>query len=517
MFSTWICGCLCDFGGWPYSDHVSVIPSGSRRLLETKSSGGLAHCRFEDGSHVDVPGLLHRLLTPGDQVQFLGSAAEVLIERPFGRRSQQLLHANIGHAGRPKVSQNGQAYVRAELPACTEGPRALFLSGDAIRRYFYEFADGPTRSLYQSLNVPDSASSEQLRIAWRMRSLELALSEADAGQMLGVERAFNILAHPDLRNCYDAMRKDDDAPALFPYGGFGAIVAEGRLSKEGDAFFVDQILAYKPKTVVRKVSLLLRQCEFLTDRVVCRDGRRKLEVGLDPNALRGLHWDLTWNHWKQWLATRIAVDATFVTSAKYRLVNDEWTVQTWQVALPSRLCVEMPASLPQDVQMAQQIHALLGQHADLVRHVRQQCEKAPVEHSQVQDWFDEAGASFHLKPHHPTWRPDYEPYYFEQLRKLSQTWFLFRDEYLFVWRNILIAEIPEPGHATYCFTKPANLDEFLAAYAKLTRDDIRRNRGNLSPSLGFIGRVVRGKRKKRWLADVLKQAGEKADYVEAFD
>ena len=50
-----------------------------------------------------------------------------------------------------------------------------------------------------------------------------------------------------------------------------------------------------------------------------------------------------------------------------------------------------------------------------------------------------------------------------------------------------------------------------------SREDIRRNGGNLATTLGFVCRVVRGKRKKRWLADVLKQAGEKADYVEAFD
>ena len=62
-----------------------------------------------------------------------------------------------------------------------------------------------------------------------------------------------------------------------------------------------------------------------------------------------------------------------------------------------------------------------------------------------------------------------------------------------------------------------NLDEFLERYAKLTREDIRRNRDNQATVLGFVGRVVRGKRKKRWLADVLKQAGEKADYIEAFD
>jgi hypothetical protein len=120
----------------------------------------------------------------------------------------------------------------------------------------------------------------------------------------------------------------------------------------------------------------------------------------------------------------------------------------------------MPASLAADIRSALEIHALLGQHSDLVRHVREQCEKVPVEHIQVQSWLDQAGASSHLKPHHVTWRPDYEPFYFEQLRKRSRTWFLFRDEYLFVWGRVLIAEIPEPGHATYVFAKPDDLDAF---------------------------------------------------------
>jgi hypothetical protein len=426
------------------------------------------------------------------------------------------LHATIGYAGRPKIGQNGQAYIRADLPGCKEGPRALFISADSVRRYFYAFSEDPPRSLYQFLNVPEAASPEQLRVAWRMRSLELTVARAQPDEFTSAERAFNILAHPELRNCYDAMRRDDDALPLFPYGGFGAILAEGQLSKEGDAFFTDRILAYKPETVVRKVNFLLRQCEFLADRVVCRDGRRKQEVWLDSNIVPGLEWDLTWNHWKHWLSTRLAVEATFVSSGKYRLHKGEWTLQKWQVALPSRIGVQMPSSLAVDIRSALAVHALLGQHSDLVRHVREQCEKVPVEHTEVQGWLDQAGASCHLKPHHVTWRPDYEPFYFEQLRKRSRRWFLFRDEYLFVWDKVVIAEIPALGHATYMFGKPAHMDEFLGHYAKLSRGDIRRNRDNQATALGFIGRVVRGKRRKRWLADVDRQAGEKQDHREPF-
>jgi hypothetical protein len=71
-------------------------------------------------------------------------------------------------------------------------------------------------------------------------------------------------------------------------------------------------LAYKPEMRSRKVSLLLRQCEFFADRVICRDPRRKLEAWLDSGLLPGLHWDLTWNNWKHCLRSRINVDATFV-------------------------------------------------------------------------------------------------------------------------------------------------------------------------------------------------------------
>lgn len=481
------------------------------------TSDGSPQCRFEDGTTAELPSALVRFLQGGDHLRFLGGDTEVLVQRAMGRRHQQLLHATIGYVGLPKPGKNGDSFVRAELPNCNDGPKALFLSADALRRYFYLLDGDAPKSLYRILRVQENATLDQLRFAWRMRSLELQVNDSKVRDLSCVERAFNVLAHADLRNCYDALCKNEDAAPLFPYGGFGSILADGHLSDDEGAFFADRILAYRPEMTSRKVTLLLRRCEFVADRVVCRDPRRKLEVWLDSNVLAGLGWDLTWNHWKHWLRTRIEVEATFVHAGKYRLYNGEWIVRKWQVALPSRLQVQMPSNIVEDIRHAQAIHALLGEHSDLVQQVRRQCEKAPVEHTRIEAWFDQVGASTHLRAHHVTWCPDYDPYYFEQLRKRSLTWFLFRDEYLFLSRNVLIAEIPEPGHATYLFAKPDNLDDFLERYAKLTREDIRRNRGNLATSLGFVGRVVRGKRKKRWLADVLKQAGQKADYIEAFD
>ena len=169
------------------------------------------------------------------------------------------------------------------------------------------------------------------------------------------------------------------------------------------------------------------------------------------------------------------------------------------------------------MERAKAIHTLLGEHADLVARVRAELVKQPIEHTVIQQWFDQLAVSPYLKPHHITWMPDYEVYYFDQLRRRSRTWFLFRDEYLFVWPNVLIAEVPQQGHATYLFARPKSMEEFMKHYAGTTREDVRHNRNDVATRLGFIGRVVRGRRKKRWLNDVLKHAGEKADYVEAFD
>ena len=263
-----------------------------RSVAEIVASNGSLECRFDDGTTSAVPATLARLLRCQDQLRFLGSNTELLIQRSNGRRCQQLLHATIGYVGLPKRSENGENFVRAELSSCKDGPEALFLSAEALRRYFYLLDRDEPQSLYGLLRVPDTATLDQLRFAWRVRSLELRVSESKARDLGCVERAFNVLAQADLRNCYDALCKDDDAAPLFPYGGFGSILVEGHLSDGEDTFFADRILAYKPEMTSRTVTLLLRRCEFFADRIVCRDPRRKLEVWLDSNILPGLCWDL---------------------------------------------------------------------------------------------------------------------------------------------------------------------------------------------------------------------------------
>jgi hypothetical protein len=475
---------------------------------------------FRLDADLGLPRFLVRFLRPGDKLTRLAQGhTEVLVERRANRgQTIQLLYATIGYASLPKEREGQSGFVvRADLPH-SSAPKNLLLSGEDIQRYFYlRDGDANRPTLYDLLQVSDSASLANLRLAWRVRSLELGVSPAHAPERAKLERAFNILAHPDLRNCHDTLCRDEDAPPLFPYGGFGSILVQGRLSDDGEVFFGDRILAYKPEMTSQKVSLLLRGCEFFADRAVYRDSRRKLEIWLDANLLPNVPWDLTWNHWKHWLTTRLEVQATFVHAGKYRLNRGEWILRRWHAALPSRLRVAAPDGLAADVERAKAIHTLLGLHSDVVGKVRAEVEKRPVEYVVVQNWFDRLGVSAHLKPQHVTWRPDYESYYFEQLRRRSRTWFLFRAAYLFVWRNVLISEMPQPGHATYLFEQPDEIAAFMSQYSRTTRDDIRHNHNNVAATLGFVGRVIRGKRKKRWLVEVLRHAGEKADYVETFE
>jgi hypothetical protein len=82
---------------------------------------------------------------------------------------------------------------------------------------------------------------------------------------------------------------------------------------------------------------------------------------------------------------------------------------------------------------------------------------------------------------------------------------------------MVVVETPQLGHATYLFSKPANMSEFLATYSKVTREDILRNRSNVAERLGFLGRLIHGLKLGAWLKDLKARVGEIADYVEAPD
>jgi hypothetical protein len=418
----------------------------------------------------------------------------------FQQRAAQFFYTMIDGCGQPKPSKDGEVLIPAFQ---SQSVTKLFLTGEAVASYFYKLDTQLT--LYDLLLVHRDVSAAELRTAWRLRNLELISNNSAFAARKRFERAFNILAHVDLRRCYDAMLADEDAPPLFPYGGNGSILVEGNLSVDGTTVFANRIHTYRPEVEMRKLSVPLRTCEFLDEHVICRDTRKKIEVWLDRAVLAGVPWDLTWNQSKLWLKSRLAIEATFVRTRRPRRGTSD--VQTWLTALPSRTQVCLTGDLSEDVAQANSIHKLSGSHADVLQHIRGIIERRPVEHTQIQQWLDDLGASSSLLPQHASWKPSYEAHYFEELRNRSVTWHLLRDEYLFVLPNAVVSEIPQLGHATYIFAKPASFESFTDRYAKASREDIRCNRANVATELGFIGRVVRGTNRQHWLTSVLKLSG----------
>ena len=432
--------------------------------------------------------------------------------------NRYIYQAPIGYVSQPKQDKRNQHFVSAEVHRGGLGIGTIFLPCEVLREYFYRLprtadrVDHPT--LYDLLRIPASASPSELRVAFKLRDLELRTAGVQHRDRVALERAFNIVGQPELRACYDALLADPEAPAVLPYGGFGSLVVAGEPSRDGEIFFAHRILAFSPDLRRRRFHVTLRRCDFYDDRALCRDMRRKLEFWLDPAALHTL-WDRTWNQWKHLLGTKIEVEGTFVQSGKYRKRREKWDLVTWETALPSRLEVKLPPDFHLQVEAAKTIYHRFGQYSRALDQIRLRLEHRAVERAELQRMCSELRVPGDFDVAQISWRPDYDPFFYRQLSRRARRIYLFREEYIFDVERAVVVETPQLGHATYVFAKPRSMDSFLALYTKITKDDIRRNRDNAAERMGFLGRVIHGTNPRAWLKEVRERVGEGIDFAAA--
>lgn len=424
-----------------------------------------------------------------------------------------LYQAPIGYVIQPRPDKRNQHFVSATVHGGL-GISAIFLPCKVLRDYFYRLPGAASKDaqpdFYETLRIPASASPAELRVAYKLRNLELVASAR--GEQLALERAFNILGHPELRACYDALLADPEAPAIFPYGGFGSLLVSGERSRDGQSFFAQRILAFSPERRRRRFHLMLRQCDFYDDRALCRDVRRKLELWLDPALLHAL-WDPTWNHWKHLLGTKIEVDGTFVQSGKCRKRGGAWELIRWETALPSRLGIKLPAEFQEDVETARATYHRFGQYSRALEQIRLRLQYQAIEKAELERVCAALRIPTDFDVAQINWRVAYDQFFYRQLSRRARRIYLFRDEYIFDLEKAVVIETPQLGHATYIFTKPRSLDSFLALYTKVTKEDIRRNRDNAAEKLGFLDRVIHGNNPKAWLKEIRQCVGEKVDFA----
>ena len=501
---------------------ASFIPICCERVVSIQRLESPASCVLANQTKLQLSRFLAKFVAIGDEVTFPIPSrdtfgAEILItKKSTSAASRYLYQAPIGYVSQPKQDKRNQHFVSAGVHHGDLGISAVFLPCEVLRDYFYRLARADRRvdqqTLYEILHIPASASHSELRVAFKLRDLELQTAGAARSQRVALERAFNIVGQPELRARYDALLADPETPAIFPYGGFGSLLVGGEPSRDGGTFFARRILAFSPDLRRRRFHIPLRNCDFYEDRALCRDVRRKLEFWLDPAALQTF-WDRTWNQWKHLLGTKIEVEGTFVQTGKYRKRHEAWELIAWETALPSRLEVKLPPDFHLQMGSAKAAFHRFGQYSLALDQIRLGLQHRAIERGELQRMCSEMRIPGDFDVAQISWRPDYDPFFYRQLSHRARRIYLFRDEYIFDVEKAVVVETPQLGHATYVFAKPRCMDSFLALYTKITKDDIRRNRNNAAEGLRFLGRVIHGANPRAWLKEVRQHIGEEIDFA----
>jgi hypothetical protein len=503
-------------------DSRSTPRSANReRVVRIHRLEGAVACVFANQTKFLLPRLLAAYIAVGDEITFPTPTPETagtelyITKDPCSERKCHIYQAPLRYVSPPKHDKRNQPFVSAEVQRGALGIDTVFLRCELLRHYFYDLPSGDDRAshptLYEILRIPANASPSELRVALKLRDLELQAAGIARSQRVALERAFNIVGHPELRACYDVMLADPEAPAVFPYGGFGSLLVAGEPSRDGQTFFARRILAFSPELRYRRFRVPLRTCDFYDDRALCRDVRRKLEFWLDPAALHTI-WDRAWNQWKHLLGTKIEVEGTFVQSGTYRKRRGEWELVTWETALPSRLKVKLPSDFQQQVETARTTYHRFGQYSRALKQIRLRLEHRAVERAELERMCSELRLPGDFDVCQVNWRPDYDQFFYRQLSRRARRIYLFRDEYIFDVEKAVVVETPQLGHATYVFAKPRSMDSFLDLYIKIPKDDIRRNHNNAAERLGFLGRVIHVMNPRVWLKEIRQRLGEGIDF-----
>lgn len=495
-----------------------------RRVVEMRREHAAVMCLLANTESLTISHFLAGFVRPSDQIEFdpaaVGTSQEVRIVQNTSLRPKELYFGPIGYVTQPKPDRRGDYFIRAAIDNSSLGVKRIHLPSEAVRDYFY-FGNRrqpgcEDQTLFDVLHATPVAGPADLRLALKVKLLELQAMRGSRDDFQTAERAFNLLAHPQIRSCYEALLRDPDAPALFPYGGFGVMLTSGELSPDRATFFAKKILSFLPDRRERRFRAPLRKIEFFDDHAIYRDSRRKAEVVLDAISLP-VAFDASWNQWKHLAGTKVGIAGVFVKSGAYRFRGGEWSLMDWETALPSRLEITLPSDARERLANARKTHHQFGQFFDALQRIRARLERQPLDREELVRLCDELGIPPGFDVAQVSWKPDYDEFYYGQLTKRTRKMFLFREEYIFELQRAIVVEVPQQGHATYVFSRPSDIDCWVRLYADAAKADIRHNRNNAAERLGFVGRVMHGTNPRTWLRELRLKAGEPADFSITMD
>src|SRR5436309_9426605 len=159
------------------------------RVVEIRPEADKVTCRFSNGGRVLVSNFLAAHIRPGDEIDFplaidsAGAGTELYIRKTSSSgRSRDLYQAPICYAAQPKADKRDNLYVRAEVSAGHLGICSIHLPCDVLRDCFYVANRGQSwecqPTLYEILRVTPAVSLAELRLAFKLRHLELRAASA---------------------------------------------------------------------------------------------------------------------------------------------------------------------------------------------------------------------------------------------------------------------------------------------------------------------------------------------------
>jgi len=178
-----------------------------RKVVKTNPKGAKTECLFADGVSIVLSNFLASFIRASDELFFpleheaadAGTQIYIRKTNPEERRSD-IFQAEIGYATQPRKDKRNNLFVSAEVPDSQLGISAINLRCEALRDYFYvgNRRRGWDRqsSFYELLRVHPKVSPAELRLAFKLRTLELRTTHAPTNDLRALERAFNILARP---------------------------------------------------------------------------------------------------------------------------------------------------------------------------------------------------------------------------------------------------------------------------------------------------------------------------------
>jgi hypothetical protein len=410
-------------------------------------------------------------------------------------------------AAPPKRDRHGRGFVMLDASGAQDGIFKVLVTAAQIRDYFYspdrsaQWAEQP--SWFEVLGVRKNSTPAEIRLAYRVRMLELKMKgiESNRSSQAQLARGLQILLDPDLRRDYLLLLEDPDASLAFPPWSIGLLRATGQ--KKGELFLVNELVSFFPRIEQRTVRLALRRFRFEGPEAVYRDARKRILIRFDSSLLP-MQWTDEWNTWAHLALGSVTVRAMFWQQTRFRCTETEFQPRVWSQPFQSTLAVQNPSSVAPRFEAARAFWEHFHPHSDIVALLRARLEQEAIEAQQAAEWCCAHGVRPPIDSRWINWEPDYEECFYRELAARARAVYLFRNEYLFVFDQTVVSEIPRAGHASYIFRPNTSLNAFLRSYAQTTRHAIRTEPKNARTTLGYAGRIPHLKDLSVWIEKIAR-------------